>query len=87
MASDARSAATSSTSTTTSIATAGIGYHTPASVHFGTAAEIRASRDLVLASAYAAHPDRFVNGIPTPPLLPGPAWINRPKEEPAQIIR
>jgi hypothetical protein len=65
----------------------GIGYHTPASVHFGTAAEIRASRDLVLASAYAAHPDRFVNGIPTPPLLPGPAWINKPKEEPAQIIR
>ncbi len=65
----------------------GIGYHTPASVHFGTASEIRAGRELVLASAYAAHPDRFVNGMPTPPLLPGPAWINKPKEEPAQIIR
>ena len=65
----------------------GIGYHTPASVHFGTAAEVQAGRELVLASAYAAHPDRFVKGIPTPPRLPGPAWINKPKEETAQIIR
>jgi putative transposase len=65
----------------------GIGYHTPASVHFGTAPEVQAGRATVLASAYAAHPDRFVNGIPTPPRLPGPAWINKPKEEPAQIIR
>lgn len=65
----------------------GIGYHTPASVHFGTAPEVQAGRAIVLASAYAAHPDRFVKGIPTPPPLPGPAWINKPKEEPAQIIR
>jgi putative transposase len=65
----------------------GIGLHTPASVHFGTASAIRAGRALVLANAYAAHPNRFVNGIPTPPQLPGPAWINKPKEEPAQIIR
>jgi len=65
----------------------GIGYHTPASVHFGTASEIRAGRALVLASAYEVHPDRVVNGMPTPPQLPGSAWINRPKEEPAQMIR
>jgi len=64
----------------------GIGYHTPASVHFGTAAAVRSERAIVLAAAYAAHPERFVNGAPTPPPLPGPAWINKPKEEPAQSI-
>ena len=58
----------------------GIGYHTPASVHFGTAAGVRAERAVVLDAAYAAHPDRFVKGAPTPPALPGPAWINKPKE-------
>jgi hypothetical protein len=31
-------------------------------------------------------PKPFVNGIPTPPPLPGPAWINKPNQEPAQII-
>ena len=58
----------------------GIGYHTPASVHFGTAGIVRAGRALVLDAAYAAHPERFVNKRPEPPVLPGPAWINRPKE-------
>jgi putative transposase len=62
----------------------GIGYHTPASVHLGTAASVRAGRALVLDAAYAAHPERFVNQRPTPPRLPGPAWINPPKEPPAQ---
>jgi putative transposase len=64
----------------------GIGYHTPASVHFGTAAAIRAERALVLDAAYAAHPERFVNKAPTPPKLPGPAWINKPKEVEGQSI-
>lgn len=58
----------------------GIGYHTPASVHFGTAPLVRAERARVLDAAYAAHPERFVNGAPLPPALPGPAWINKPKE-------
>ena len=64
----------------------GIGYHTPASVHFGTAAAMRAERALVLEAAYAAHPERFVNGAPVPPPLPGPAWINKPKEVEGQSI-
>ena len=64
----------------------GIGYHTPASVHFGTAAAVRAERALVLAAAYAMHPERFVNGAPVPPPLPGPAWINKPKEVEGQSI-
>jgi putative transposase len=64
----------------------GIGCHTPASVHFGTASAVRAERALVLDAAYAAHPDRFVDGAPTPPDLPGPAWINKPKEVEGQSI-
>lgn len=64
----------------------GIGLHTPASVHFGTAATIRQHRGRVLDAAYAAHPERFVNKAPTPPHLPDAAWINRPvPEEVAQI--
>jgi putative transposase len=64
----------------------GIGYHTPASVHFGTAGLVREERARVLDAAYAAHPERFVNKPPTPPALPGPAWINRPKEVEGQSI-
>jgi putative transposase len=41
---------------------------------------------LVLDAAYAAHPERFVNGPPIPPRLPGPAWINKPKEVEGQSI-
>lgn len=51
----------------------GLGCHTPASIHFGTAGLVRAERVLVLAAAYAAYPERFVNKPPTPPRLPGPA--------------
>ncbi len=66
----------------------GIGLHTPASVHFGTAAAVRAERAKVLAAAYATHPERFVNKAPVPPAIPGAAWINKPRppedEESAQ---
>lgn len=57
-----------------------LGLHTPASVHFGTAREVRAQRALVLEAAYAAHPERFTKP-PTPPRLPTAAWINRPNPE------
>ncbi|CAI9406839.1 IS3 family transposase [Nocardioides sp. T2.26MG-1] len=39
----------------------GIGLHTPASVHHGTATEIRAQRQHTLDAAQAAHPERFGN--------------------------
>jgi len=58
----------------------GIGLHTPASVHFGTAAGVRAERARVLDAAYAAHPERFVNKAPVPPPLPEAVWINKPQE-------
>jgi putative transposase len=57
----------------------GIGYHTPASVHYGTAVEVRAKRVATLGAAYAANPTRF-HGQPHPPELPTVAWINEPTE-------
>ena len=58
----------------------GIGLHTPASVHYGTAVEIRAQRTATLHAAYAANPTRFTRA-PVPPKLPTIAWINEPLEE------
>lgn len=64
----------------------GIAYHTPASVHYGTADEVRDQRAETLAAAYAANPDRFRHRRPAPPKLPTVAWINEPlpREEVAQ---
>jgi putative transposase len=60
---------------------AGIGLHTPASVHYGTAGEIRAQRAVTLDAAYTANPARFRHRRPTPPRLPTLAWINEPSPE------
>jgi putative transposase len=56
----------------------GIGLLTPAMVHSGQAAAVRAHRADVLAAAYAAHPERFVRRPPAPPALPAAVWINPP---------
>ena len=58
----------------------GIGFHTPADVHYGRAEQVRAERAVVLDAAYAAHPERFVHKPPTPPALPTVAWINQPED-------
>jgi putative transposase len=62
----------------------GVGYHTPASVHYGTATEVRAQRQVTLDAAYAANPARFRHRRPQPPELPTVAWINEPTEDTAQ---
>ena len=59
----------------------GIGLHTPASVHYGTATEIRARRAATLEAAYTANPARFRHRQPQPPKLPTIAWINEPTPE------
>jgi putative transposase len=59
----------------------GIGLHTPASVHHGTAGQVRAQRAATLAAAYAANPVRFRHRRPVPPRLPSAAWINQPSRE------
>ncbi len=60
----------------------GIGLLTPAVVHAGQAGEVLAARQGVLRAAYAAHPERFVRGVPRPASLPPAVWINPPAEHP-----
>ena len=59
----------------------GIGYHTPASVHYGTAIEVRVQRQVTLNAAYTANPTRFRHRQPEAPALPTVAWINEPTED------
>ena len=59
----------------------GIALHTPASVHFGTAQQVRRQRRATLHAAYDAHPARFRHRRPEPPPLPAAAWINQPSRE------
>jgi putative transposase len=61
----------------------GLGLHTAADIHHGTAAAIRASRARVLTAAYLQHPERFVRKPPAPPRPPVIAWINPPGEKEA----
>lgn len=64
----------------------GIGLLTPEMVHYGKAAMVTNQRQIVLASAFDAHPERFVRGLPVPPSLPEAAWINKPKTESKKIM-
>jgi len=64
----------------------GIGLLTPEVVHYGQAEAVTSQRQIVLASAFEAHPDRFVRGLPVPPTLPEAAWINKPKVESKKVI-
>ena len=59
----------------------GLGLMTPATVHYGQAPKVQAHRHRVLTAAYAAHPQRFARGLPTPPALPDAVWINKPKTQ------
>jgi putative transposase len=61
----------------------GIGFHTPADVHYQRAALVRHQRAVVLNAAYAEHPERFVRKPPEPPKLPTAVWINEPKQDTA----
>jgi putative transposase len=56
----------------------GLGMLTPHEVHYGLAATRVEARARVLATAFAAHPERFVAGVPRPPALPTAVWINKP---------
>ena len=56
----------------------GLGLMTPAAVHTGLASGLHQQRQDVLAAAYAAHPERFVRGLPQPPALPAAVWLNPP---------
>jgi len=56
----------------------GISMLTPHDVHHGLAPAVLAERKRTLEAAWAAHPERFVRGIPKPSPLPEAVWINPP---------
>jgi putative transposase len=56
----------------------GIGWLTPTMLHYGQAEQVMRERQQVLLSAYLAHPERFVRGMPVPPRVPTEVWINPP---------
>ena len=58
----------------------GLGMLTPASVHYGHAAEVLTRRSKTLDAAYAAHPERFVSKRPRSLALPEAVWINPPTQ-------
>jgi putative transposase len=58
----------------------GLNLMTPAMVHYGLVETVRDQRNRVLHTAYAAHPERFVRGVPVVPNLPREVWINKPCE-------
>lgn len=60
-----------------------LGLLTPADVHLGRAAAILEHRQHVLTGAFAAHPERFVNGPPEPQRPADQVWINPPQADSA----
>jgi len=60
---------------------AGVGLLTPADVHHGLAEARIAARTTVLTAAYAAHPERFLAGLPHLPAGPTEVWINPPRAQ------
>lgn len=56
----------------------GISMLTPHDVHHGLAAERLDRRAAVMATAFAANPERFVRGCPKAKQLPTAVWINKP---------
>ncbi len=62
----------------------GLGLLTPHDVHRGLAEHRVAERAAVLATAYAAHPERFPAGQPKPAAAPTEVWINPPKTRAAE---
>jgi len=59
----------------------GLGFLTALEVHLGRAQQRIEERALVLERAFEANPERFVRGVPKPPVLPQEVWINKPREK------
>lgn len=58
----------------------GIGYLTPAMVHYGEVERILAQRQQILDQSYEDHPERFVHHKPTVIPVPEQVWINPPEK-------
>jgi putative transposase len=57
----------------------GLALMTPATVHYDQVEIVYQQRQQVLEAAYAAHPERFVRGLPKLPRPPAEVWINQPE--------
>jgi len=57
-----------------------LAFLTPAVVHHGRADDVLDARHRTRLAAYAAHPERFINGPPCPERLPEAVWINPPEK-------
>jgi len=67
----------------------GIGFHTPADVHFGMTGHVEDQRLVALQKAWDTHPERFgQRRMPRKLQLPVAAWINEPvkQEEGEEMI-
>jgi len=62
----------------------GLSFLTPAVVHYGRTDQVLEVRHRARAAAYAAHPERFVNGPPRRETLPQAVWINPPSKTTGQ---
>ena len=58
----------------------GISSFTPKQVHYGLVEDAMVVRANALAAAFAAHPERFVKGLPVQKNVPTEVWINPPVE-------
>ncbi len=58
----------------------GLGLLTPHDVHHGLGGARLEARNVVLAAAFAARPERFPGGQPSAGVVPGEVWINKPQQ-------
>jgi len=64
----------------------GIGFYTPADVHYGRVVLLRARRQAALDAAYERHPERFVRRRPQASCPPPSVWINPPKDKGLNVV-
>jgi len=64
----------------------GIGFYTPADVHYGRVVLLRARRQAALDAAYERHPERFVHHRPQASYPPIAVWINPPKDKDLNVV-
>jgi putative transposase len=62
-----------------------LGLCTPHDVHYGLAAQTLQGRAAILDAAFAAHPERFTRGRPSPAAPPAEVWINKPTNAPEEV--
>jgi putative transposase len=64
----------------------GIGFYTPADVHYGRVVLLKARRQAALDAAYVRHPERFVRHRPKASCPPTAVWINPPKDKGLHVV-